>query len=291
MRPLDEILLPTDFSPPCAEVARYAAGVARHFSSSLTLLHVLAPLNPAFAAFGSGGMLEEVLAHQMEETCNSLNSYLPNEFQDMPVKRIVSEGDPAETITRYCASERVGLVMMPTRGCAAYRRLLLGSVTAKVLHDANCPVWTSSHVADRHAVVSPIPEVIVCAIDQGPGGAMILKWAADLAAGLQSRLVVVHALSPSEFHLETHSPGTEIRRALESAHNSISNVLRGSPLPGAEVRVEGGSSVPNVIRSVAEDSRADLLIIGRASNGDMMGRLRTHSYTLIRESGCPVISI
>ena len=290
MRPLREILLPTDFSPPCVDLAPYAAGVARPFSSKITLLHVLAPLNPAFAAFGSGAMVEEVLAHQMEETCNSLNSFLADEFRGIPVKRIVSEGDPAETITGYCASERVGLVMMPTRGCAAYRRLILGSVTTKVLQDVNCPVWTSSHVADRHTV-SPIPKVIVCAIGWGPGGAPILKWTADLAAGLQARLVVVHALSSSEFHLETHSPGTEIRRVLDDAYARISNVLHGSPLPGAEVRVEGGSSVPEVIHSVVEDSRADLLIIGRTSNGGMMGQLRTHSYTLIRESGCPVISI
>ena len=291
MRPLHEILLPTDFSPPSVHVARSAAGVARHFSSKLTLLHVLPPLSPAFAAFGSGAMVEEVLAHQMEETRNSLNSYLADEFRGIPMKRIVSEGDPAETITGYCASERVGLVMMPTRGCAAYRRLLLGSVTTKVLQDVNCPVWTSSHVADRHTPVSPVPKVIVCAIGWDPGGALILKWAADLAAGLQARLVVVHALSSSEFHLETHSPGTEIRRVLDDADARISNVLHGSPLPGAEVRVEGGSSVPEVIRAVVEDSRADLLIIGRTSNGGMMGQLRTHSYTLIRESRCPVISI
>ncbi len=49
MRPLHEILLPADFSPASVWVARYAAGVARHFSSKIILLNVLPPLNPAFA--------------------------------------------------------------------------------------------------------------------------------------------------------------------------------------------------------------------------------------------------
>jgi hypothetical protein len=49
--------------------------------------------------------------------------------------------------------------------------------------------------------------------------------------------------------------------------------------------------VSTVVRSVVEDSRADLLIIGRASGKGIVGRLRTHSYALIRESPCPVISI
>jgi len=122
MRSLNEILMPTEFSPYCADVARYAAGVARHFGSKITLLHVLPPLNMAFAAFGSAGMLEEVLEHQREETSSSLNLSFADDLRGMAVKRIVAEGDAAETIAEYCASERVGLVMMPTRGCSAFRR-------------------------------------------------------------------------------------------------------------------------------------------------------------------------
>ena len=123
-----------------------------------------------------------------------------------------------------------------------------------------------------------------------PSDDRILKWAADLASGLQARLGVIHAISSSEFHLETRFPGTEIRRTLDDAHARISHVLGGSPMPEAEIRVEGGS-VPEVVHSVVKDSQADLLIIGRASNRGMMGRLRTLSYALIRESACPVISI
>jgi len=36
--------------------------------------------------------------------------------------------------------------MMPTHGLGGFRRFLLGSVTAKVLHDADCPVWTGVHL-------------------------------------------------------------------------------------------------------------------------------------------------
>ena len=32
--------------------------------------------------------------------------------------------------------------MMPTHGCGPLRRFLLGSVTAKVLHDVSTAVWT-----------------------------------------------------------------------------------------------------------------------------------------------------
>jgi hypothetical protein len=45
----------------------------------------------------------------------------------------------------FAANHHVDLVMMPTHGVGTFRSFLVGSVTAKVLHDANCPVWTAAH--------------------------------------------------------------------------------------------------------------------------------------------------
>jgi hypothetical protein len=58
------------------------------------------------------------------------------------------EGDPAREITDYAQEQGADLIMMPTHGYRTFRSLLLGSVTAKVLHDAACPVWTGVHVED-----------------------------------------------------------------------------------------------------------------------------------------------
>jgi nucleotide-binding universal stress UspA family protein len=119
----------------------------------------------------------------------------------------------------------------------------------------------------------------------------MLKWAAGLASDLQARLVAVHAIPSLEFHLEMHSLEGAMRKVLMGdAQARISTVLQNSRMPDAEVRVEAGSVV-TVVRSVVEHSQADLLIIGRASHPRRMGRLRTHSYALIRESACPVLSI
>ena len=45
------------------------------------------------------------------------------------------------------------------------------------------------------------------------------------------------------------------------------------------------------ITSVADEILADVLVIGRSMDDSLIGRLRTHSMNLIRESPCPVISI
>jgi nucleotide-binding universal stress UspA family protein len=291
MRSLKEILLPTDFSPRSVDVARYAAGVARHFNSGITILHALPPLNPAIAAVGNAGLTQEVMDHQKEETCTRLRQFLAEEFREFTVKRMVVDGDPAEAITSYAADQHVGLVMMPTRGCTAFRRFLLGSVTAKVLHDVACPVWTSSHIVEGRSRASAIPKVIVCAIDRNPEGDRILQWASDLASELQASLVATHAISSLEFQPETYYLEAEMRRKMiGDAKARIGRVIHASSTPDAELCVDGGY-VSALVRSTIEDHAADLLIIGRASGQGMLGRLRTHSYVLIRESPCPVISI
>src|SRR5579863_2301227 len=117
MRSLSEILLPTDFSPRSVDVAHYAAGVARHFDSGITLIHVLPLLNPVWTAMGNAAVVDEVLERQKEETCHRLNLFLTEVLQGIRVKRLVAEGDPSQVIIEYAASESVGLIMMPTRGC------------------------------------------------------------------------------------------------------------------------------------------------------------------------------
>src|SRR6476646_4716070 len=128
MRHLEEILVPIEFSPACAEVARYAAAVARRFHSTITLMHTVPPLDPTLAFMGSGELVQETLARQEEEILNDLDLFAADVLKGISVRRAVYEGDPGEMIASHCAAERVGLVMMPTAGCDALRRFVFGSV-------------------------------------------------------------------------------------------------------------------------------------------------------------------
>jgi nucleotide-binding universal stress UspA family protein len=57
----------------------------------------------------------------------------------------------------------------------------------------------------------------------------------------------------------------------------------------ATLIVESGE-IARVVDAAARTTGADLLVIGR-SRQHGLGRLRTHSYAIIRESPCPVLSI
>src|ERR1022692_5078868 len=85
---------------------------------------------------------------------------------DAAVRRVVLEGDPTQTVVQFASSENCDLIVMPTHGYGPFRRFLLGSVTAKVLHDAICPVWTGPHMERAPDYATVHFRNIVCALDR-----------------------------------------------------------------------------------------------------------------------------
>jgi hypothetical protein len=89
--------------------------------------------------------------------------------------------------------------MMPTHGYGCFRRLLLGSVTAKVLHDVDCPVWTGVHREQMLSITGRSWKRFLCAIDEDPRDIPLLKWAAQFASEQGADLKVVHAVHAAAF--------------------------------------------------------------------------------------------
>src|SRR5258706_6594149 len=176
MLPFKRILLPVDFSERCSEAGAYAIAMARHFKADLTLLHAVdaAPLgyygmNPAMAT-------AVTYAETMRERRRKdLNSFLEDELLNLPVKRVIEQGDPARIITGYALANAMQLIMMPTHGHGCFRRLLLGSVTAKVLHDVECPVWTSAHLEEGKSPKTPDYRSVLCAVDTTPATVSLIR--------------------------------------------------------------------------------------------------------------------
>jgi nucleotide-binding universal stress UspA family protein len=76
---------------------------------------------------------------------------------------------------------------------------------------------------------------------------------------------------------------------LSSARQEIAN-LQSEAGTSLEISVVAGP-VGKVVRKVALEYDSDLLVIGRGVMQETLGRLRTESYGIIRESPCPVLSL
>jgi imidazole glycerol phosphate synthase subunit HisF len=75
----------------------------------------------------------------------------------------------------------------------------------------------------------------------------------------------------------------------ENARHTIQNLERAADI---EVPIcVGAGTVPNVVREEALQHGADTILIGRGALQGTLGRLRTHSYGIIRREPCPVLSV
>ncbi len=289
MQPLARILLPVDFSERSACAARYARTLAARFGSEIILLHALAAPPYELAAMETAGsMLQELYRGRSAQVRHDLEGFESGELTGARVRRVVIEGDPASVIVRQAQTEDVGLIVMPTHGFGAFRRFILGSNTAKVLHDADCPVWTGVHL---EAVPRECPlrcEQVLCAIDLGAQSSKTLCWAAMLASRFGARLTVVHAVAgtPAVEDAIQQSWQESIREAARLELGRLREFVHAE----AEIIVEIGDAAA-VICSMAQTLPADVLVIGRGSAAGVFGRLRTNAYTIIRQSPCPVVSV
>ena len=88
------------------------------------------------------------------------------------------KGEVAAVIVQTAEEERADLIMMPLHSFTFFQ-FLMGSVTAKVLHGTECPVWTGAHVKELPMHEFAIRNVL-CAVDFGPRRTLLfhgpLNW-------------------------------------------------------------------------------------------------------------------
>src|SRR5687768_16467615 len=79
-----------------------------------------------------------------EQARTELDEFLSNidpEFADS-VRKVIVHDDPAHAIIELAERENMSIIVMGTHGRTGAARLLLGSVTERVVREAPCPVLT-----------------------------------------------------------------------------------------------------------------------------------------------------
>lgn len=288
MMKLAKILVPVDFSAQGCGAVQHGAALARHFGAELMLLHVNPILVPSltspldFSGPIDTGWITALEAQQRKE----LDTFHLEELAGIDVRRTVVTGDPARSIVDFAHREKPDLIVMPTHGYGPFRRFLLGSVAAKVLHDVACPVWTGAHIQEstrQRSLRSSWKWIgrVMCAIDfKAPE--LALTWARDAATEFGAELVVVHAVREFE-------PKDAAAIGADQAVQHIQCLMRKLSVAG-EILIEEGDPA-HVVRAAATRRNADLVVIGRSPHEGVSGRLRPNAYSIVRDSPCPVVSV
>jgi nucleotide-binding universal stress UspA family protein len=287
MLPFQKILFPVDYSAPCQALIPYVQEMASHFSAELTVCHAYEPL----AAIAQNELLVtdpnlQAKAQALQE--DRLRHFACQAFPGQKLETMARLGEPGTVIDGLVQDQRADLVMLATHGHGPLRRLLLGSITAKVLHDISAAVWTGVGAElSEHPVRIPY-QSIVCALDDSVEAECVLRAASSLASAYHAQLWIVHVVPTPpaypDIDIEAHT-----RRLTEASQSRL-----------RELKAKLGVDAPHtVIDALLAEGihqevirrKADLLVTGRGHSIGTFSRLWSHLYSIIRDSPCPVLSV
>lgn len=147
---IKKIMVPTDGSAHADAAVDWASEIAKRFQARLVLIHVIAE--------GRVGRVSEDLRAYVEieqrdapaiEVVKALGHRI-NEMAEQrarlhgaqDVESTVEIGDPAKTILAEAKRRGIDLIVMGRRGLGTLPGMLLGSVSNKVIHLAECACLT-----------------------------------------------------------------------------------------------------------------------------------------------------
>ncbi len=288
MPSIASILYPVDFSPSCIAMAPYVKRAAALLEAKVSLVHVVDPT-------GYNGLqlyvrpISEVSEEHLAIGRDRLDSFLTAEFPAAQFPRILTSGDAATEIARVAREDRFDLIIMPTHS-GVFRQMLLGSTTAKVINDADCPVLTSRHAQ----TIAPRPlehREWLCAVGLSSNSERVLRFASQVAAQAHGKLSIIHAVQAGDTDLPIQ---LDLREGIHSAERQEANrrIANLQQMIGvdAPVRIAVGQ-VKEALLEAAREADADAFIIGRSHQPGAHGRMRDLTYAMVRDSPFPVLSV
>ena len=159
---LKNILVATDFGEPSDAALSYGQALARTFTATLHIVHVVGNLSSAmYGADGYSAAMPELQQEIEDAARKQLDGLLvDDDVRPLPTRRVLlTSGAPAIAIVDYAIAEHIDLIVTGTHGRGAVAHLLMGSVAERVVRTAPCPVLTVRH--PEHEFV--VPDALVVA--------------------------------------------------------------------------------------------------------------------------------
>jgi len=290
------ILCPVDFSDASRHALDHAVMIAGWYKARITALHVHHPaflVEPPimFAELGDAPVAT------LEDVETRLHHWLaPARAAGIGCDVLAVDGaSPARRIVDLAARIEADLIVLGTHGRSGFERLLLGSVTEKVVRTAQCPVVT---VPSPSVATSTLPfRRILCGIDFSESSSDGLRFAVSLATESNSALTLLHVLEFSQeseplatvpFDLSTYRAAVE-DDATRRLVNLISGDIRAACQPAT--RLVHGKPYEQIL-AVAQELRSDLIVLGvhgRSAFDIMIFGSTTNQ--VIRRATCPVLTL
>ena len=287
------ILSATDFSEFSNHTVSYGVALAKEFGADLHICHVI---DLSSVAIYGEFQLDPV--GQQDRIMEDANAQLEELAGDQPVawEPLITVGKPADEISRAVEDKDIDLVITATRGRSGFKRLILGSVTERLMRTLSCPLLVvRSH---EHELKQEIKlQKILVGCDFSPDSGQAFAYGLSLAQEFLAELHLAHVIEPPAqpnlIREEALVPG----QIQEEYHDLLIQKLKDMVPDEAanwctpQTSIMEGQPHDELVK-YAHTRDIDMIVLGVRGHG-LVKTLFLGSTTdrVIRDSPCPVLSV
>ena len=277
MHTIRHLLCPVDLSEPSAQALRYAVALGSVLGSDLTVLYV--------HAAGAHRPPKQSPDVTLEAFAAEVVGVSPS------VPMLQRAGDPVTEILDTALAVGADIIVMGTHGRTGLQRLLLGSVTERVIRRSAVPVLAvpPGLEQERRDAVS----TVLCAVDFSEPSSRAVGYAASIASAAGTRLVLAHALEWSEEMETPGSIGNQLPSAEDDAIDRLRELLTDDMRDRCDPELVVGYGTPaDEVLRVVHQRHVDLVVLGiRRRNPIDLAVFGSTTQRLIRERVCAVLTV
>jgi len=291
------ILCATDFSDFSNHTINYGVALAKEFEGRLFVCHVI-----DLSSVAMYGEFQLDPVGQQNRIMEDANAQLENLTRDQPVawEPLITVGKPADEISRAVEEKDINLVITATHGRSGLKRLILGSVTERLMRTLTCPLLVVRDPENDFVSAEDYEiklQKILVGCDFSPDSGQAFNHALSLAQEFQAELHLAHVIEPPAqsdlFKGETAVSG-EIQ---EDYRNLFMQKLK-EMVPGEagnwctpQTSLLEGQPYEELV-NYAESNDIDMIVLGVRGHG-LVKTLFLGSTTdrVVRKSPCPVLSV
>jgi nucleotide-binding universal stress UspA family protein len=282
------LLLATDGSQHSEGAIREAIRLAKKCSSSLTALSVI-DTNPEFDA-----LAPQIMEKKAKEARQNLDAVRDRAKKEGVLCDIaVREGeDSYKDIVDEAVKRKSTMIIMGRRGRTGLKRLIMGSVTARVIGHAHCNVLVVPTAAQLEF------KNIVIATDGSKYSVAAASEAIGIAKRNRSKLTVIadvpaELAAPTDIELAVEQRELIADKEMQVAEKNAKAVKEAAQKEGVDVQAFVMSGKPaDAIIEIARDKVADLIVLGSHGRTGierlLMGGVTERVIVL---ASCPVLVV
>ncbi len=283
---VDRIVLATDFSPASEAATAYAKGLARRFSSTLTLANVVELSSTTRTEEAIIGMPADDQRRTSSENLERILADLS--FEGIRAIAHELEGrNPAASIVGLADQIQADLIVTGTHSRHGFTKAVLGSCAEGIIRHAKCPVLTVGPKARKPP--------------QGPFSFNTIIFATDFSADAARKASVALAFAQDNTakiylcHILEH-PGRDVAQTLEQQlkfETALHKLVPQSTYDwcSPECLVEHGNVAPHLV-DMANRLQADLIVLGARRSASWFAHLVDGVVAqVLATASCPVMTI